>query len=343
MALTLRRFGLLRAFTRSCSNSKSFDSFSHGLVIKANQNQLDKMDHGSANSVDIPPVIKQALSSDQLSQFVQLISQDERNFHLWTEICKSRPDILNSSSCETLLEIQNVLAVEIGLSKRKIERLMIFLPNEFLLAKNVNRLRESLTLWEGFCRPKNLEAFDILLEIPIVLVSDMQTFEDRYNDLRAYFASGRDVSRLVTRNPTILLEFWPKVQAKLEFMIHTMKVSPATLAKTKCVSFDLNMIQDRYDFLNRAGLYQHPDLKSKSLKSEAYPFVGDIVETKMDTFLKETCANLLTDEDFQLFVKLKNQEFDRDDESLSFLANGYEVEDLIETLERREKDAKGFK
>ena len=97
------------------------------------------------------------------------------------------------------------------------------------------------------------------------------------------------------------------------------------------MEFDLQQIKDRYEFLNRAGLYQHPSLKSKSASNaEAFPLISDIVETELPKFIEEVAGNAFSVSDYELFVKLLNEEFDDQDERDYYLENGFVDEEAIE-------------
>ena len=102
-------------------------------------------------------------------------------------------------------------------------------------------------------------------------------------------------------------------------------------------------LQDRYEFLVRTGLYRHPDMKSKSLKAEAYPLVNDVIETDLELYINEVVGNGLKVEEFELFVKLRNEEFETQEESMLHLELGYEDPDFAEDLIQSRKDAKGYK
>ena len=88
-----------------------------------------------------------------------------------------------------------------------------------------------------------METITIFQELPIVLMTDQYQFEERFNDLRDYFASTSEVKTLIEYMPFVLVESWPKLKLKMEFVIYKMKVSPKTLSKTKSLEYDLNHIK----------------------------------------------------------------------------------------------------
>ena len=103
------------------------------------------------------------------------------------------------------------------------------------------------------------------------------------------------------------------------------------------------ILQDRYEFLLRAGLYRHPSMKDLGLKSEAYPLIQDVIETDLETFINDVVGHGLKMEEFELFVKLMNEEFETEEESMSHLEHGYEDEELVNDLKQMQKDSQGYK
>ena len=65
-------------------------------------------------------------------------------------------------------------------------------------------------------------------------------------------------------------------------------------------------------------------MKSKSLKAEAYPLVNDVIETDLEFYINEVVGNGLKVEEFELFVKLRNEEFETQEESMLHLELGIE-------------------
>ena len=187
--------------------------------------------------------------------------------------------------------------------------------------------RESLTEWEGFCKREQLPAFELLIANPGLITIDAQNFSERLNDLSDYFNTTKLKAEVVQNNPIVLLDNWNSLKKKLDLIVFEMKVSPKTLAKSQVLGYDFMYIKDRYEFLLRAGLYQYPSLKSKALSAEAYPKISEIVETTLATFVREVAGHGFQVEDFELFVKSLNSEFDDREEALAYLENGFEVDD----------------
>lgn len=308
---------------KKLSSKKSFDSF-ESLSSSIKLNSIEN-DHQRAK-----------FKPEHFGLFEELLARDPSNSNHWVRTLKNRPDLLQiCSSIDILQEVKDILVVEFEASKKKTFAVIEILPEYFFQQNCQNELRLTLSQWQAFCHKRKLQSFEILLEIPLVLAMKIEDLEIRDNQLRDYFANVNQVSDLIKNNPQVLFDYWPSLKAKLEFIIYDMKVLPRTLAKSKVLSYDLTHIKDRYDFLLRAGLYQHPTLKSKTNEpAEAYPKISDIVETDLPTFIDQVAGNGFTPDDFTLFVNMLNSELDDEHESLEFLQQGY-TEDESENVENR--------
>ena len=145
----------------------------------------------------------------------------------------------------------------IGTSPKNFFKTLELIPPKFLTPDNQQDLLESFMLWHAFCRKYKMETITIFQELPIVLMTDPNQFEERFNDLRDYFASTSEVKTLIEHMPFVLVESWPKLKLKMEFVIYKMKVSPKTLSKTKSLEYDLNHI--KVIFLNLCNVYFYQD------------------------------------------------------------------------------------
>lgn len=267
-------------------------------------------------------------------------------------MCNSRPQILDCEA-EILLKITETLAVEFQVTKKKLFKIMSEISYDLLHRKNQEALWNNISNWQCFCSSRGLDFVEILLEIPIVLMTDSTIFEERCGDLAEYFANKNEISMLIKNAPSILIEPWPRLEAKIKFLVHEMQVFPRSLAKSKVLLYDLRHIQvlalilylmfageifiqpisfqDRYEFLHRAGLYQHPSLKNLSTKAEAYPPITEIVETNLKTFIFEVVRNGFRPEEFELFVKMLDHEnCESLSEKAAYLEQGHDIEEEVD-------------
>ena len=93
----------------------------------------------------------------------------------------------------------------------------------------------------------------------------------------------------------------------------------------------------------RTGLYIHPNVKNISLEAEAYPLINDVVETDLETFIDNVVGHGLTVEEFELFVKLRNEEFETQKETIMHLEQGYEDQEALDEMLQHEIDSLGYK
>lgn len=232
---------------------------------------------------------------------------------------------------EILEEIRDIFLVEFEVSKKKLIQILSILPEEFFNPEKTMLLRQSLATLYGFCRYNKLDPLQLILKVPVILQFDHELLEERWSDLKEYFGTKIEVKDLVINSPNVLLEHWGNLTKKLEFYIHEMQVHPATLAKTNTLNYDILTIKDRYEFLLRAGLYQHPSLKSLGPKAEAKPHIKEIAETNIETFISEVVGHGFTVDDYQLFCKMLNEEFDVDDERIGYIQHGHEDNDEFDS------------
>ncbi len=122
-----------------------------------------------------------------------------------------------------------------------------------------------------------------------------------------------------------------------------MHISPEDMAKSGCLMYDLDgEIKPRYLFLERAGLYRHPNPKSIGLTARAEPNVGDVLNTDLEEFLAFACDGKLTAEEYNTFLGVLLDERDRPEEFHTLMDDGIEDEDLEDVLEEQRKFKGGF-
>ena len=63
----------------------------------------------------------------------------------------------------------------------------------------------------------------------------------------------------------------------------------------------------------------------------------------MEFYINEVVGNGLKVEEFELFVKLRNEEFETQEESMLHLELGYEDHEFAEDLVQSRKNTKGYK
>ena len=164
-------------------------------------------------------------------------------FLLFLQVCERRPDLLNiDTNC--LLEIEDYISLDLKATHKNLFKILEFIPPTLLVPDKQHLILERLTSWNGFCVKYNLDPIIILIKVPIVLMfEDHVIFEERFDELRDYFAVEKDVSTFITNMPNVLVDFWPSLKAKMDFVIHEMMVSPKTLSRTKVLEYDLNHIK----------------------------------------------------------------------------------------------------
>ena len=336
-------------FLRHLSSQKddpptSFKDLEYSILNRVSD---DNNDDSTSVNVETKLYIEQVLQKDhnqrdfnpeRLKALSYLLQNDSHCLHNWMHTCRARPELLDND-IDFMLEVKEFLIENCNLtSKKKLFKLISVLPDTFYQSSsNMESLQTSLSDVHAFCHQRNIDFVHLIAEIPICLNIDIVGLDERCDDLAEFFANKKEVSAAINSCPHILIDYWPHLKEKLNFIIHVMQVSPKTLIKSKALTFDLQHIKDRYEFLNRAGLYQHPSLKSHSMTAaEAYPNIADVVETKDEAFVNDVAGEgVFSVEDYKMFVKMLNEEEDVQDEDVfrEFLEVGHEraVEDEIRT------------
>ena len=161
------------------------------------------------------------------------------------QICEKRPDLLNVGVefLEEIREIINPLDTATKATTKNLFKALELIPPTLLVPDNKQIILESFVSWNAFCNKYKMNSIELFIEFPTILMADHNLCEERFNDLRDYFSSKKEVSDFIQKNPSVLLERWPKLKAKLEFIIYEMKVFPGTLSNSKAIEYDLNYIK----------------------------------------------------------------------------------------------------
>ena len=241
-----------------------------------------------------------------------------------------------------IFALKDLLVLNYGYNKNSLKKMIKFIPDELLHPDHLNLLKQSLAGFVAFCNKHVIDEIEVLEVIPSVLMFDSDLLEQRFSDLSEYFGQSKDVDKLIKNVPEILLLHDNDVKSRLDFFIREMRVHPNTLANSMAVAYDLQEVKIRYEFLLRAGLYRHPSPKDIGTRAEAYPLVGEIVETSVKEFITNVVGNGITMEEFELFSKMRAAEFDDKEEAEWFLENGYEDPDIVDEIAQRRLDAYGY-
>ena len=317
-----------RSYASEDKNPISFGDLHHSMVNKL----VKEKDLGDSFNEEVQGRIKTLLSNLQENQFNksqlnclnELMQSDSKCLRNWLETCKLRPELLSLDS-NFIVDVKKSLVVDFNITgKRKVFKVIRNIPTELYKSKDINFVTASLWNVYAFCKQRDLDFVEIIEQIPLIVLIDPEKIDERCDDLAEYFGSRKEVNLAIQSVPSILIDYWPNLKYKFEFIIHEMQVFPRTLAKSKVLGFDLQHIKDRYEFLNRAGLYQHPSVKSHGNRSEAYPNVSDVVETKLSVFIKDVAKNGFLVQDYEYFIKMLNEDSHTKEERIHYINEGHD-------------------
>jgi len=150
----------------------------------------------------------------------------------------------------------------------------------------------------------------VLLENPEILFSNPDWIP-RYLDKLSAFFTKRQINNLILHNPSIFTEKFSAIEEKINFLLREMNVSLHRISRTQhSLAHPLDFYTTRYEFLNRAGKYKHPDPNQQGLNLvEAQPNLNTFVNTSELDFVA-AAAPELSIEEFNVFksVLFKDQE-----------------------------------
>ncbi len=80
-------------------------------------------------------------------------------------------------------------------------------------------------------------------------------------------------------------------------------MSPEDICSSCALSYDLDSeIRPRFVFVDRAGLYRHPNPKSVGLTGRAEPPPADVINSDLDEYLAFACQGRLTAQEYHTFL-----------------------------------------
>jgi len=277
-----------------------------------------------ANKIRQIPNFEQSEGFDVLSRVEELMEVYPLCQEALTSALINSPEILHVSP-ERMRRITSLLLLHGDrLIMTEEESLLLFERCPDILSVNIAHLENQITKLmistSLFTLPWNL----ILIENPQLLFTDAAVIHNYCTQLSNYFKESQIYS-LIGNNPTLLCQPFDIVEQKLNFLLKEMNVSVGRISVTRnSLTKDLHFYKNRYEFLNRAGLYKHPDPNQKGMKmSEATPHFTKICDTSEEEFIKQ-CAPRLTLEEFHVLKSLLyleqeelNENLDAEDDNLN--------------------------
>ncbi|TRY72399.1 hypothetical protein TCAL_00290 [Tigriopus californicus] len=263
------------------------------------------------------------------SQVVHLTQDENSVMKLWwIDVAMTNP-LLFKLSAQKLQAISDIF-LRLGATPREACLILKRCPKSVIL--DATTFEHKCLEWQSFCDQLRLPWVDVLTEIPVVLGLSTDTWRDRIADLREHFSNS--LSTLIVESPCVLVEDWGSLSEKIEFLLFTMQVSPASISKSGALGHDCEMLRSRYLFLDRSGIYKHPSAKSLELEDTAKPNINLIVIPSVPKFLAKCTQGCLSVEEYNTFLSLLAQEDmeSRDaEEQLKTGLREYESEDEDES------------
>lgn len=178
--------------------------------------------------------------------------------------------------------------------------------------------------WSKFSRDIIAERMDVLRNLripsethyyiiarnPAFMNLDHKTLHYMIEQLKVFF-SQKQLSKLLTKNSNLLTGNLEVFKYKFYYVFFLMGIKQPEMVSTFLFHHPIKHIRERHLFLARSGLYDKPNKKNETKIKN--PFLIDIIDTKLDTYLEKCCKNLFDKDDFEAFCSyLKEENFDNE-------------------------------
>lgn len=181
-------------------------------------------------------------------------------------------------------------------------------PN--LLQCRESQVDNALELWRNYQFGEHLEI--MLKEAPSLIEVSESHLINCIPKLESYVGTKRKVSKVLMRCPNVVFENWANVEQKLNYLMNNMKIEIPEIIKSSALKRTLPEIKCRHIFLQRLGIFEIRKGNSSGELSKKNPNLSTITDTTDYLFAKEI-ANI-TYEEFSVFKKLYQKEFEKNDE-----------------------------
>ena len=322
------------------------------------------------------------LKPRQEKLFRKIISQQLSYHNYWIKAIWKRPELLKyNHTAEDLIGLIDFAISGLQLSNSKAFALLNVIPQDLINRLQPDAMSPSnhnndeytnsldvttaLLNWHGFCERYDLDAVDTLASVPEILYVPTEHWTERISELSEYFSNSRHIPSLIQNNAaTVLLEGFPSLKRKIEYLVKVMHVDVKDIANCKALSTDFDEIKKRFLFLDRAGLYRHPVPNDVGSTKSASPSLSKIAQTPANKFIQRVVVPAggvdLTVEEFEAFVRgltpedLSRNRFenpnstgyeeliDQEEEENWYAEHGYDAPHIKEDIAEARKNRKGY-
>lgn len=223
-----------------------------------------------------------------------------RSIIVCPQLLKHNPEILSSIIIQC--------SQEFNLHPKNLWKLMS--NNPYVAGMSLNKIRELLSNYIGFCSQYEINYQRLLEQLPAVLEADADLLSEQIAFLREFFTKTQ-ISDLLVVSPSVLIENQESLSEKINYLYNVMHVHPDDITDSSALMYNLEFISQRYEFLNRAGMYKHPNPKGIEDSLRAFPLLKDIVDVDQQHFLEILCGGIFTENEFNIFKHIMINEEDK--------------------------------
>ncbi|XP_003745667.1 transcription termination factor 4, mitochondrial [Galendromus occidentalis] len=183
----------------------------------------------------------------------------------------------------------------------------------------IQDLNKALQFWTTTLQPETIDAH------PGILFWRPSVHTEAFNNLTKIFAN-TDISRMLNKSPHIMMDDWEEVEEKIDFALYTIGARHKDIVYSSYLSYKIEHIRTRYNFLFRSGLYIRPHKKDRK-RHYSIPLTV-MIESPHAEILKMT--GLLAEE-YATMAELTKKEMEKEERDIAHAA----------TLSKRQLRPKG--
>jgi hypothetical protein len=174
----------------------------------------------------------------------------------------------------------------------------------------------------------------IIARNPAFMNLDQIELHNMVDNLNVFF-SQKQITRLLTKNSSLLTGNFEVFRYKFYYVFFLMGIKQPEMVSTFLFQHRIEHIRERHLFLSRSGLFDKPNKRNETKIKN--PFLIDIIDTKLDTYLENCCNKVFTAGDYHTFCAyLKDENFD--DELLGYNVGKGMEKNILDAIKTGKED-----
>lgn len=170
-----------------------------------------------------------------------------------------------------------------------------------IISLNVKKIEDVINIFRSFGFYEKSFSH-ILAACPAVFLLEEKAISQKIQMVKGLFTN-TDAVRVLRSCPNILLDEWADVQAKFDYVFHTMKVSQKQMMYASLFNHSLQHVKNRHMFLVHAGFFDMSKIRENEKSS------NDSLDKIIDTTEEDFCRRFggFSVEEYRTFCKLNEK------------------------------------